>query len=99
MLLEDAAIDEPLVPPVSAFDYKLGVAWILHVAHPRGRFLVVGSAGFIPGQLDGIDADVVLLGVGGLGAQSADYREQYWRETVGRVNPARVIPIHWDSLT
>jgi L-ascorbate metabolism protein UlaG (beta-lactamase superfamily) len=98
-LLTDSEIPGPLVPPVSAFDYKLGKAYVLHVAHPKGTFLIVGSAGFIPGQLEGLDVDVIFLGAGGIGSQTADYREQYWAETVGRTNPERVILIHWDSLT
>jgi L-ascorbate metabolism protein UlaG (beta-lactamase superfamily) len=98
-LLTEADIAEPLVPPVAAFDYKLGKAYILHVAHPRGIFLVIGSAGFIEGQLEGLDVDAVFLGVGGLGAQTDAYREQFWAESVGRVSPEVVIPIHWDSLT
>jgi L-ascorbate metabolism protein UlaG (beta-lactamase superfamily) len=92
-------ITEPLVPPVPAFDYRVGKAWVLHVTHPRGSFLVVGSAGYLEGDLQDLDADVVFLGTGGLGSQTAEYREAYWRETVEAVRPRRVIPIHWDSLT
>jgi len=97
--LADPEIREPLVPPVSAFDYRLGKAYVLHVAHPKGSWLVVGSAGFVEGGLEGFPADVVFLGTGGLGSQTAEYRETYWRETVARARPARVVPIHWDSLT
>jgi L-ascorbate metabolism protein UlaG (beta-lactamase superfamily) len=97
--LGDPVITEPLVPPVGAFEYKLGVAYVLHVAHPRGTALIVGSAGYVEGSLEGMEADVVFLGTGGLGSQTNAYRETYWRETVGRVRPGRVIPIHWDSLT
>ncbi len=97
--LSDPEIREPLVPPVSAFDYRLGKAYVLHVSHPRGSFLIQGSAGFVEGGLEGFRADVVFLGTGGIGSQTADYRERYWRETVERVRPQRVIPIHWDSLT
>ena len=97
--LGDPDITEPLVPPVPALAYKVGVAWILHVAHPKGSWLVVGSAGYLEGALDGFAADTVLLGIGGLGSQTADYRETYWRETVERTHPKRIIPIHWDSLT
>ncbi len=97
--LADPEISEPLVPPVSLFDYRLGVAYALHVAHPKGSWLIVGSAGYIEGKLQGLDADVVFLGIGGLGSQSAAYREDYWRETVTRVKPGRIIPIHYDSLT
>lgn len=97
--LGDPLITEPLVPPVAAFDYKLGIPYVLHVSHPRGSWLIVGSAGYEEGALEGLQADTVFLGVGGLGSQSADYRQAFWRETVGRVNAGRVIPIHYDSLT
>jgi L-ascorbate metabolism protein UlaG (beta-lactamase superfamily) len=96
--LGDPDITEPLVPPAGTFDYKVGKAYVLHVAHPRGSFLVVGSAGFVPGGLEGFAADVVFLGVGGLGSQTSAYREEYWRETIGFTSPRRVIPIHFDSL-
>lgn len=97
--LSDPQIREPLVPPVDAFDYRLGKAYVLHVAHPLGRWLVVGSAGWVEGGLEGFEADVVFLGTGGLGSQTEEYREDYWRETVTRSRPARIVPIHWDSLT
>jgi len=98
-MLTQYQIAEPLVPPVSAFDYKLGKAWVLLVQHPKASFLVIGSAGFVPGQLEGLDVDAIFLGTGGIGSQTAAYREQYWTETVGRVAPERIIPIHWDALT
>lgn len=96
--LEDPEIDVPLVPPVEAFDYRLGTPYAIHVRHPLGRFLVQGSAGFVEGGLDGWEADVVFLGIGGLGTQTPDYRETYWRETVTTTGADRIIPIHWDSL-
>lgn len=97
--LSDPVIDEPLVPPAHALDYKVGKAYVLHVAHPKGTWLIQGSAGFVEGALENYDADVVFLGVGALGSQTNDYRETFWEETIGRTDPSRVIPIHWDSLT
>ena len=98
-VLGDPEISAPLVPPVSLYDYKLGVPYVLHVSHPAGSWLIVGSAGYLEGALEDFSADTVLLGVGGLGSQTADYRESFWRETVGAVAPRRIIPIHYDSLT
>jgi L-ascorbate metabolism protein UlaG (beta-lactamase superfamily) len=97
--LGDPDITAPLVPPVPALAYKVGVAWVLHVAHPKGSFLIVGSAGYVEDSLSDFAADTVFLGIGGLGSQTADYRETYWHETVERTHPTRIIPIHWDSLT
>ncbi len=96
--LEDPEIESPLVPPVGAFEYRLGTPYAIHVRHPLGRFFVQGSAGYVPGGLEGFEADIVFLGIGGLGTQTADYRETYWRETVETTGAKRVIPIHWDSL-
>ena len=92
-------IAEPLVPPVAISDYRLGKAYALHVDHPKGDFLVVGSAGYKPSALEGLRGDVIFLSIGGLGAQSADYRDSYWYETVTATGARRVIPIHFDSLT
>ena len=92
-------IEEPLVPPVSTFDYRVGKAYAVHVSHPSGSWLIQGSAGYIEGGLEGYSADVLFLGTGGLGIQTADYREDYWRETVETTGATRLIPIHWDSLT
>lgn len=97
--LDDSEIPEPLVPPVGAFEYKLGKAYALYLSHPRGSVLIQGSAGYIEGGLEGFRPDIVFLGVGGLGSQTPEYREAYWRETVERTGPARIIPIHWDSLS
>lgn len=97
--LGDPEITAPLVPPVGAFEYKVGKAYAVHIAHPRGQVLVQGSAGFVEDGLADFEADVVFLGVGGLGSQTADYRERYWTETVDRLGAGRVVPIHWDSLT
>ena len=98
-VLGDPEISAPLVPPVSLYDYKLGVRYVLHVSHPAGSWLIVGSAGYLEGALEGFTADTVFLGVGGLGSQTRDYRESFWRETVGTVAPRQIIPIHYDSLT
>jgi len=46
-LLTQSEIPEPLVPPAGAFDYKLGKAYVLHIQHPQGSAMVIGSAGFI----------------------------------------------------
>lgn len=96
--LASPEITAPLVPPASPFDYKVGRAWALSLEHPRGRVLIQGSAGYVEGGLEDVEADVVFLGVGGIGSQTADYREAYWRETVDRVGARTVVPIHWDGL-
>jgi L-ascorbate metabolism protein UlaG (beta-lactamase superfamily) len=92
-------INEPLVPPARATDYKEGGSYSVVISHAAGSLLIQGSAGFEPHALAGVRADVALLGVGALGTRDRDYMEAYWRETVGAVGARRVIPIHWDDFT
>lgn len=92
-------ITRPLVPPARALDYLEGGSFSLLVSHATGSLLVQGSAGWLDGALAGRHADVVLLGVGGLGTRDEAYMESYWNAVVGAAQPRCVIPIHWDDFT
>ncbi|MCW5658706.1 MAG: MBL fold metallo-hydrolase [Burkholderiaceae bacterium] len=92
-------IDAPLVPPAHSLKWREGQTWAIVVEHPAGApMLVLGSAGFIPGGLQGVQAGTVFLGVGGAGKQPPAYLSQWWDESVKRVGAKRVIPIHWDDF-
>ena len=92
------AITQPLKPPVRASEYKEGQSYAMLVQHDGRALLVTGSAGFVPGALQGVKAEVVLLGIGSLGPRSDAYRQDYWREVVQTSGAKRVIPIHWDDF-
>jgi L-ascorbate metabolism protein UlaG (beta-lactamase superfamily) len=91
-------IDKPLVPPVRAVEYKEGQSYAILVQHEGKSLLINGSAGFVPGALANVRADVVMLGIGTLGMRDAAYRDEYWRQVVAAVKARRVIPIHWDDF-
>ncbi len=97
--IAEGTIAEPLVPPARALDYKQGKTYIAHLSHPSGDIAVVGSAGFVEGALTPYRSEIVLLGVGGLGNMTEQYRETFYREVVDRLQPTRVIPIHYDDFT
>jgi L-ascorbate metabolism protein UlaG (beta-lactamase superfamily) len=92
-------IREPLVPPVRANEYREGTSFSVLIRHGGKTMLVQSTAGFVEGALRGHQADIVFLGVGALGKQTAEFRNAYWRETVQAVGARRVIPIHWDDFT
>jgi len=106
-LIDTPAEDKTLETPASPFAYKQGEVWLLYVEHKLGSFMVVGSAGYKPGQLEELTrdwpeekrVDVLFLGIGGLGAKNDGYRKAFWNETVLPVRPRVIVPIHWDSLT
>ena len=92
-------IDEPVLPPVKVGAYRCGEAWSILVEHASSRTaLVQGSAGFVPGALAGVTAEVAYLGVGQLGLQSEEYLTTYWQETVRTVGARRAVLTHWDDF-
>lgn len=97
-------IEAPLRAPTRASEYKMGECYSMMITHTSasGRtrsVLVHASAGFKPDCLKGYRADVAFLGVGPLGKQTTEFRNDYWRETVETVKARRVFPIHWDDFT
>jgi L-ascorbate metabolism protein UlaG (beta-lactamase superfamily) len=94
------AIMTPVVPPARVTAFRCGEAWSIHLMHrPSGKtLLIIGSAGWTPGALRGVRADVAYLGIGQLGLQSEEYLTTYWEETVRTVGARRVVLIHWDDF-
>jgi len=91
-------IDAPLEPPARATDWRAGTVWSIVVEHDGRKLLVQGSAGFVPGVLQGQRVETVFLGIGTLGKKNAAYRDAYWREVVQATGAKRVIAIHWDDF-
>jgi L-ascorbate metabolism protein UlaG (beta-lactamase superfamily) len=92
-------ISAPLKPPAPYTAYLEGGCYAVLVQHAGGSLLINASAGFEPGALAGVHADVVMLGAGSLGIREDSFRSGYWREVVTTVGAKRVIPIHWDDFT
>lgn len=73
----------------------------LLIEHRKRRVLFTASAGEIGDSLKsaGITkADVVFLSIGGLGRNTPEERERYWRQTVTATGAKRVFLIHWDNI-
>ena len=94
------AISAPVRPPVKASAYRCGESWSALIQHRPSsrRVLIQGSAGYVPGALDGMSADVAYLSVGQLGLQPRSYITEYWDQTVRAVGARRVVGIHWDDF-
>ena len=90
------SMSTPIIFAYASFTYasSMPAECAIVIEHPQGRILHHGSAGFVPGALDGQRADVVFLGIAMIGDL-----EPYLRETVDAVGASRVIPVHWDNFT
>ncbi|MEQ1887700.1 MAG: MBL fold metallo-hydrolase [Alphaproteobacteria bacterium] len=91
-------ITSPLKPPAGVTDYLEGASYAILVQHADKSLLINASAGFEPGALKDIRADVVLLGTGGLGMFEVQHEDGYWNEVVVGTGAKRVIAIHWDDF-
>lgn len=90
----------PLAMPARLRAFRSGPSFSFFITHPKGSVLIVPSAVVDdqPPTLDGVSADVVLLGIGLLGKESKETMKRYWTSVVCASNTTRVHPIHWDNF-
>jgi L-ascorbate metabolism protein UlaG (beta-lactamase superfamily) len=92
------SIDKVLKPPKFVRAWNTGTTWSMLIQHGQRSALVHGSANFIQGALKDTRADVVYLGIGGLGKKDDAFVEEYWQEVVRATRATRVILVHWDDF-
>jgi L-ascorbate metabolism protein UlaG (beta-lactamase superfamily) len=95
---EGQTIDKPLKQPAHYRDYKEGGAFDFLVKHGDNAILVNPSANYIEGSRDKIRAEVAFLAAGALDSQSKEFQNAFYDQTVKKVRPRLVIPIHWDNF-
>ena len=91
-------IPEPLVQPASLRAYKEGGSYDFYIEHQGKKTLIRPSFNYIAGQLDGIQADVLFLGVAGLAKADPEMERNFFAETVEKTKAHLVIPVHWDNF-
>ena len=91
-------IDEPLILPAKRRAFKEGGSFDFLIGHGGKKYLIRPSYNYLEGQLRGISADVLFLGITGLSKDTDERREKFFAETLDTVRPRTVIPIHWDNF-
>jgi len=91
-------IDEPLRQPARLRDYKEGGSYDFIVKTKEKTYIIRPSFNYIEHQLDGYKCDVLFLGVAGLAKADKQMEETFFKETVEKVEPQLVIPLHWDNF-
>ena len=91
-------VTAPLVQPVRLRDYKEGGSYDFFVEHGKKKILIRPSFNYIEGQLDGIRADVLFLGVAGIAKADPETEKAFFAETVEKTGAKLVIPVHWDNF-
>ena len=91
-------IDTPLRQPASKRQFREGGSFDFLVEHGGRTYVIRPSCNFIPGQLDGVRADVLFLAITGLSKEKPDWQRTFFAETVDKTAPKLVIPLHWDKF-
>ena len=91
-------IDEPLRQPAKLRSYKEGGSYDFYVEAGGKKIMIRPSFNYIAGQMDGYQADVLFLGVAGLQKADPEMERRFFEETIGKLRPQLVIPVHWDNF-
>lgn len=89
-------IEEPVTYPTTMKQLSEGGSFDFYITHGEKSFLIHPSCNFVPHSFDEMRADVVFLSVGTLGGLKAEMKARYYDETIGKLKPKLVMPIHWD---
>lgn len=94
-------IEEPLIQPARASEYKPAGQLAFLVEHEGTRMLVSSGFGSYPERLsEGSErVDCVLAGVGGLGRASDESRARFAAHLLDDLRPDTLIPLCWDNYT
>lgn len=91
-------ITEPLHQPAKLKAYTEGGAYDVLIQHGKHSILIKASTNFVPDALDSVHADILFLGVATLSKQDTIFQNNYYAQTVSKVHPQILIPIHWDNF-
>lgn len=91
-------IDAPLVQPARKKEFKEGGSFDFFISHKGNKYLIRPSYNYLEGQLDSYQADVLFLGIAGLSKDTKGRRKKFFAETIDKVQPKIVIPVHWDNF-
>lgn len=91
-------IRKPLRQPAFAWQFREGGSYDFLVENHEQKFLIRPSFGYVTGELENIHADYLFLGDTALSKANQNEQVNFFRETIERVKPKMVIPLHWDNF-
>ncbi|HEY7751696.1 MAG TPA: hypothetical protein VH917_05340, partial [Ignavibacteriaceae bacterium] len=53
---------------------------------------------YVKRMLDSFEAEVVFIGIYGTGTAEQEFREEFYKHTIGKLRPRLIIPLHWDNF-
>lgn len=91
-------IDEPLVQPKKRKCYKEGGSFDFLIEHEGKKYLIRPSFNYLENQFEEMDIDTLFLGITNISKASAETQKAFFAETVEKLNPKLIVPLHWDNF-
>jgi L-ascorbate metabolism protein UlaG (beta-lactamase superfamily) len=91
-------VDRPVPRRSWAQSYRSRDSHAFLIEHGDVKILVHPSAAIEPKLASHIRADVVFLGIAGLGRKPASFTDDYWTNVVIKTGAKLVYPVHWDNF-
>ena len=91
-------ITGPLRQPAKAGAYFEGGSYDFHIRHGAHSILVKASAGYLPGGLEDVRADVMFCATAGSMGKDASFRQAFYEQAVATVRPKLFVPLHWNDF-
>lgn len=92
-------IEHPLEQPAREWQFKEGGSFdFLFTHHHDKSYLIRPSFGYVPGELKDIRADYLFLATTTFSHENGEEQVKFLHETIDRVQPEIVVPLHWDNF-
>jgi len=91
-------IKKPLKQPARRRDYTEGGSFDFLIEYGGRKILIRPGFNYIEGSLENIRAEVLFAGIALSGRAGTRTRDKFYAETIGKVRPHLVVPVHWDNF-
>ncbi len=89
---------QPLSQPVNFKKLSEGGSYDFLISHKGKNIFVKASPNFKEGILDTVRADYVFMGIPTVGKKEVAWQNKFYKQTVGKLKPKLLVPIHWDEF-
>jgi len=91
-------IDKPLGQPARVIKYVEGNSYNFLIKHGGKSIYIIPSGNYVEGMRDQYRADVVFFSIGNIARQSMAFKNALWENSIEKLKPSLVIPIHWENF-
>jgi L-ascorbate metabolism protein UlaG (beta-lactamase superfamily) len=91
-------ITHSIKQPAKMKEFKEGGSFDILIKHEGHSILVKSSCNYVDKALDSVKVNVFFMGITGLVKKDSCFQNNLYKQTVEKISPSLIIPIHWDNF-